>query len=140
MASEHSNAGMVSALVAATALSAIPLSFAGPEALRLAVIGPFLLAGPGTALILVLKATRIRKGTRQGVLPLAVAIAVSFSLAVAILLATAMLFTGFWYPSAAVCCLAVMTLGALAAAERRFRRTGPASAVMSRTGRRRSRL
>ncbi|MBT8161784.1 MULTISPECIES: hypothetical protein [Arthrobacter] len=138
MASEHSNASKVSALVAATALSAIPLSFAGPQILRLTVIGLFLLAGPGTALILVLNPARIRKGTGIDVIPLAVAIAVSFSLAMAILLATAMLFTGFWYPSAAVCCLAVMTLGALAAAERRFRRTGPVSAVTSQTGRRRS--
>jgi hypothetical protein len=77
MASKHRSVGTISAVVAAVALASVPLSFTGPEALRLAVIGPFLLAGPGTALILLLKPARIRKGTGFEVLPLAVAMAVS---------------------------------------------------------------
>ena len=122
MASEHSNARIVTALVAAMALSSIPLSFGGPQILRLTVIGLFLLAGPGTALILVLKPVWMSKGTRPQVVPLAVAIAVSFSLATAILLSTAMLFLGSWHPSVAVSLLAVFTLGLLAVADRRSRR------------------
>ena len=108
--------------MAAVALASIPLSFTGPEELRLVVIGPFLLSGPGTALILLLKPARLRKGTGFEVLPLAVAIAVSFSLASAILLSTAMLYAGFWHPSAAVSLLAGLTLGLLAAVDRRSRR------------------
>lgn len=123
MASEERTVGMIGAIVAAVALASIPLSFTGPEALRLAVIGPFLLSGPGTALILLLKPARLRKGTGFEVLPLAVAIAVSFSLASAILLSTAMLYSGFWHPSVAVSLLAVLTLVLLAAVDRRFRRT-----------------
>lgn len=109
-------------IAAAVSLAAIPLSFTGPEGLRLAVIGPFLLAGPGTALVLLLKPAGLRKGTGFEVLPLAVAIAVSFSLATAILLSTAMLFLGSWHPSVAVSILAVFTLGLLAVADRRSRR------------------
>lgn len=124
MASKPRSAGTVGAVVAAVALASVPLSFTGPEPLRLAVIGPFLLAGPGTALILLLKPARIRKGTGFGVLPLAVAIVVSFSLASAILFSTAMLYAGFWHPSAAVSLLAVLTLGLLAVDNRRSRREG----------------
>ncbi|WP_427174759.1 hypothetical protein [Arthrobacter sp. 92] len=124
MASKHRSVGTIGAIVAAVALASVPLSFAGPEPLRLAVIGPFLLAGPGTALILLLKPVRIRKGSGFGVLPLAMAIAVSFSLASAILLSTAMLYAGFWHPSAAVSLLAVLTVGLLAADNRRSRREG----------------
>ncbi|MEW1819443.1 hypothetical protein AB0323_01455 [Arthrobacter sp. NPDC080031] len=126
MASEQRAAGIIGTIVAAVALASIPLSFTGPEALRLAVIGPFLLAGPGTALILLLKPARLRKGTGFEVTPLAVAIAVSFSLASAILLSTAMLYSGFWHPSVAVSLLAVLTLGLLAAVDRRSRRREPA--------------
>ncbi|BAS16620.1 hypothetical protein AHiyo8_49230 [Arthrobacter sp. Hiyo8] len=122
MASEHRSAATIGIIVAAVALASIPLSFTGPEELRLVVIGPFLLSGPGTALILLLKPARLRKGTGSGVLPLAVAIAVSFSLASAILLSTAMLYAGFWHPSAAVSLLAGLTLGLLAAVDRRSRR------------------
>lgn len=119
MASEHRAIGTI---VAAMALASIPLSFVGPEALRLAVIGPFLLSGPGTALILLLKPARIRKGTGFEVLPLAGAIAVSISLAAAILLSTAMLYSGLWHPSMAVSFLAVITLGLLTVVDRRSRR------------------
>jgi hypothetical protein len=112
----------VGIIAAAVSLAAIPLSFTGPEALRLAVIGPFLLTGPGTAFVLLLKPAGLRKGTGFEVLPLAVAIAVSFSLATAILLSTAMLFLGSWHPSVAVSILAVFTLGLLAVADRRSRR------------------
>ena len=63
MASKHRSVATVGALVTVAALASIPLSFIGPEELRLAVIGPFLLAGPGTALILFLKPHRIQKGT-----------------------------------------------------------------------------
>lgn len=125
MASKHRSVGTISAVVAAVALASVPLSFSGPEALRLAVIGPFLLASPGTALILLLKPARIRKGTGFEVLPLAVAIAVSLSLASAILLSTAMLYAGFWHPSAAVSPLAVLPLGLLAAVDRRSGRKEP---------------
>jgi hypothetical protein len=126
MASKHRSAATIGVVVAVVALASIPLSFTGPEELRLVVIGPFLLAGPGTALILFLKPPRVRKGTGFEVLPLAVAIAVSFSLASAILLSTAMLYAGFWHPSAAVSLLAVLTLGLLAAVDRRSRRKEPA--------------
>lgn len=40
---------------AAIAIAAVPLSFFGPEGLRLAVIGLLMLAGPGTALVLLLR-------------------------------------------------------------------------------------
>jgi hypothetical protein len=126
MASRHRSVATIGAVVAVVAVASIPLSFTGPEGLRLAVIGPFLLAGPGTALILFLKPRRIRKGTGFEMLPLAVAIAVSFSLALAILLSTAMLYAGFWHPSAAVSGLAVLTLGLLVAVDRRSRREEPA--------------
>ena len=52
MASERS---YVSYATAAVAVAAIPLSFVGPEGLRLAVIGLLMLAGPGTALVLLLR-------------------------------------------------------------------------------------
>lgn len=126
MASRHRSVATIGAVVAVVAVASIPLSFTGPEALRLAVIGPFLLAGPGTALVLFLKPRRIRKGTGFEMLPLAAAIAVSFSLALAILLSTAMLYAGFWHPSAAVSSLAVLTLGLLVAVDRRSRREEPA--------------
>ncbi|MFK4297318.1 hypothetical protein ABH924_002468 [Arthrobacter sp. GAS37] len=122
MAYEQRAVGITSAVIGAVALASIPLSFTGPAELRLAVIGPFLLAGPGTALILFLKPARLQKGTGFEVLPLAAAIAVSFSLASGILLSTAMLYTGFWHPSVAVSLLAVLTLGLLAAVDRRSRR------------------
>ena len=52
MATERS---YVSYATAAVAVAAIPLSFVGPEGLRLAVIGLLMLAGPGTALVLLLR-------------------------------------------------------------------------------------
>ncbi|MDQ0031202.1 hypothetical protein [Arthrobacter bambusae] len=127
MASKRKRVSTIAAVVAVAALASIPLSFTGPAELRAAVVGPFLLAGPGTALMLFLKPPRIRKGTGFEVLPLAVAIAVSVSLAAAILLSTAMLYTGFWHPSAAVALLAMFTLGLLAAVDRRSRRKEAAS-------------
>lgn len=107
---------------AAAALASIPLSFTGPGVLRIAVIGPFLLAGPGTALILFLTPHRTTQGRRSRTLALDTAVALSFSLTAGILLSTAMLYARFWHPSAAVCVLSGLTLVLLAAAGRGFRR------------------
>lgn len=103
-------------LLAAVAIAAVPLSFAGPGGLRLAVIGPFLLAGPGIALIQMLVPTR-SSATNHRVhlsLPLFIALAVGCSLAMSALLATAMLYANLWYPALAVSFLSVVTLALLA--------------------------
>ena len=48
--------------VGGIAIAAIPLAFFGPEGLRLVVIGLLMLAGPGTALVLLpLAATWLRR-------------------------------------------------------------------------------
>jgi hypothetical protein len=112
--------------VAVIAAAAIPLSFVGPGGLRLAVIGLFLLAGPGTALVILLRLKPTARQRSTEMLPLAAAIAIGFSLAVSALLATAMLYTHLWYPSLAVSCLSVLTLGMLVLALRRTREVGVA--------------
>jgi hypothetical protein len=111
----------IACAVAAMAIGAIPLSFAGPGGLRLAVIGLFLLAGPGTALVLLLRLDSADTGPVRGVLPLAIAIAIAFSLALSTLVATGMLYAQVWNPQAGVMLLSVMTLGMLALAAKRSR-------------------
>ena len=110
MASERS---YVSYATAAVALAAIPLSFVGPEGLRLAVIGLLMLAGPGTALVLLLHFGPTRSATTAGALPLIIAIAIAFSLTMSTLVATAMIYARLWSPPAGVCILSIMTLAFL---------------------------
>jgi hypothetical protein len=107
--------------VATVAAAAIPLSFVGPGGLRLAVIGPFLLAGPGTALVMLLRLNPTASQRRTEMVPLAVAVAIGSSLAISALLATAMLYAHLWNPSLAVTGLSLLTLGLLVLALRRAR-------------------
>ena len=95
MATERS---YVSYATAAVAVAAIPLSFVGPEGLRLAVIGLLMLAGPGTALVLLLRFDPPHSAQATGALPLSIAIAVAFSLAMSTLVATAMIYARLWSP------------------------------------------
>ena len=110
MASEHS---YLSYATAAVAVAAIPLSFVGPEGLRLAVIGLLMLAGPGTALVLFLRFGPPRSAQATGAIPLAIAVAIAFSLAMSTLVATALIYAGFWSAPAGVCVLSLITLGFL---------------------------
>lgn len=110
MATERSYVGYATAAVA---LAAIPLSFVGPEGLRLAVIGLLMLAGPGTALVLLLRFDPPRSAQVTGALPLSIAIAIAFSLAMSTLVATAMVYARLWSPPAGVCVLSIMTLAFL---------------------------
>ena len=95
---------------AAVAVAAIPLSFVGPEGLRLAVIGLLMLAGPGTALVLLLRLDPPRSAQATGALPLSIAIAIAFSLAMSTLVATAMIYARLWSPPVGVCILSLLTL------------------------------
>lgn len=104
----------VSYATAAVAAAALPLSFFGPGGLRLAVIGLLMLAGPGTALVLLLRFDPPRSMKATGALPLSIAIAVAFSLAMSTLVATAMVYAHIWAPPAGACVLAIVTLGLLA--------------------------
>jgi len=110
MATERS---YVSYATAAVAIAAIPLSFVGPEGLRLAVIGLLMLAGPGTALVLVLRFDPPRSAHATGALPLSIAIAIAFSLAMSTLVATAMIYARLWSPPVGVCVLSIVTLAIL---------------------------
>lgn len=103
----------VTLATAAIAVAAIPLSFVGPEGLRLAVIGLLMLAGPGTALVLMLRLDPPRSTQATGILPLSIAIAIALSLAMSTLVATAMIYAGLWSPPAGVCLLALTTLALL---------------------------
>ncbi|AXJ08801.1 hypothetical protein [Arthrobacter sp. PM3] len=107
---------------AAVAVAAIPLSFVGPEGLRLAVIGLLMLAGPGTALVLLLRLDPPRSAQATGALPLSIAIAIATSLAMSTLVATAMIYARLWSPPAGVCILALVTLAFLGLELRRPRR------------------
>ncbi|MEO5781413.1 MULTISPECIES: hypothetical protein [Arthrobacter] len=111
MANERS---YVTYATAAVAVAAVPLSFVGPGGLRLAVIGLLMLAGPGTALVLLLRLDPPRSMQATGALPLSIAIAIAFSLAMSTLVATAMIYTGLWAPPVAVTLLSIATLGLLA--------------------------
>jgi len=113
----------VSYATAAIAIAAIPLSFFGPEGLRLAVIGLLLLAGPGTALILLLRLGPPPSEQGGGSVPLAIAIAIAFSLAMSTLVSTAMVYARLWSPPAGVCLLSLITLGFLALEVQRSRST-----------------
>lgn len=109
--------------VAALAIAAAPLSFFGPQELRLAVIGLLMLAGPGTALVLLLRFSSPGAPRATGTLPLAAAIAVASSLAFSTVVATAMIYARIWSPPVAVCLLSGVTLGLLALGVKRSRET-----------------
>jgi hypothetical protein len=115
------NQKYVTYALAAVAIAAIPLSFIGPEGLRMVVIGLLMLAGPGTALVMMLRFGPPDQPAAHSALPLAVAIAVASSLALSTLLATAMVFARLWSPPAAVCLLSIITLGLLAFGAKRSR-------------------
>src|SRR6476659_3895732 len=104
MATERS---YVSYATATVAIAAIPLSFFGPEGLRLVVIGLLMLAGPGTALVLLLRFGPPGSPEARSSLPLAVSIAVASSLALSTIIATAMVFSRIWSAPAAVCLLSL---------------------------------
>lgn len=107
--------------VGGIAIAAIPLSFFGPEGLRLVVIGLLMLAGPGTALVLLLRFGPPDSPEARSSLPLAVSIAVASSVALSTIIATAMVFSRIWSAPAAVCLLSLATLGLLALGAKRSR-------------------
>lgn len=119
MANERS---YVSYATAAVAIAAVPLSFFGPGGLRLAVIGLLMVAGPGAALVLLLRIDPPRSIHATGSLPLSIAIAIAFSLAMSTLVATAMIYARLWSPPAGVCLLSIATLGMLGFELKRSRR------------------
>lgn len=106
---------------AAIAIAAMPLSFFGPEGLRLAVIGLLMLAGPGTALVLLLRFGPPPSAHSGGTVPLAIAVAIAFSLAMSTLVSTAMIYARLWAPPVGVCILSLVTLGLLALEVKRSR-------------------
>jgi hypothetical protein len=105
---------------AAIAVAAVPLSFFGPEGLRMVVISLLMLAGPGTALVLCLRlgseaaedadGVGAHRSGGQNSLPLAVSIAVATSLALSTIVSTAMVFARLWSPQVAVLVLSLITL------------------------------
>ncbi|MFC9352553.1 hypothetical protein [Arthrobacter sp. NPDC057013] len=119
-------------VVAVLAVAAVPLSFFGPEGLRLAVIGLLMLAGPGTALVLYLRLGSADPGAEgdadgagahrsaaKSSLPLAISIAVASSLALATIVSTGMVFARMWSPPVAVLVLSLITLLLLVLGARR---------------------
>jgi hypothetical protein len=107
--------------VGGIAVAAMPLSFFGPEGLRLVVISLLMLAGPGTALVMLLRFGPPASPEARSTLPLAIAIAVASSLGLSTMVATAMVFSRIWSPPAAVCILSLVTLGLLALGTQRSR-------------------
>ncbi|GAB14517.1 hypothetical protein ARGLB_073_00360 [Arthrobacter globiformis NBRC 12137] len=120
-------------VVAAVAVAAVPLSFFGPEGLRMLVIGLLMLAGPGTALVLYIRlgsagtdgtddadGAGAHRSAAQSTLPLAISIAVASSLALSTIVATAMVFARMWSPPVAVLVLSLITLLLLALGAKRF--------------------
>jgi hypothetical protein len=120
-------------VVAAIAVAAVPLSFVGPEGLRMVVIGLLMLAGPGTALVLYLRlgssdtddadgadGAGAHRSAAVSTLPLAISIAVASSLALATVVSTAMVFARMWSPPVAVLVLSLITLLLLALGAKRF--------------------
>ncbi|MFE4837091.1 hypothetical protein ACFRAU_20750 [Arthrobacter sp. NPDC056691] len=121
-------------VVAAFAVAAVPLSFFGPEALRLVVIGLLMLAGPGTALVLYLRfgsadpgaegdadGAGAHRSAAQSTLPLTISIAVASSLALSTIVSTAMVFAQMWSPPVAVLVLSLVTLLLLVLGAKRSR-------------------
>ncbi|HEY3575084.1 MAG TPA: hypothetical protein VGK98_14785 [Arthrobacter sp.] len=119
-------------VVAALAVAAVPLSFFGPEGLRMTVIGLLMLAGPGTALVLYLRlgsadpgadgdadGAGAHRSAAKSSLPLAISIAVASSLALATIVSTAMVFARMWSPPVAVLVLSLVTLLLLVLGARR---------------------
>jgi hypothetical protein len=111
----------VAGVLALLAAAAIPLSLTGPGWLRLVVIGAFLLAGPGTAILLLLDWPRIGPigpgsddpPAAAMAVPLAISLATATSLAISALIATVMLYAHQWHPGAGVIGLATLVLAAL---------------------------
>ncbi len=100
-----------SVLLGLLATAAIPAAFTGPPGLRLAIIGPLVLAGPGGAAALWLAHGARRQPTDNP--PPAgfyLAVTIATSLAAATLIATAMVYGQQWHPAAGVCILAGLTL------------------------------
>jgi hypothetical protein len=118
MAIERMHVGYATA---ALAIAAIPFSFVGPESLRLAVVGLFLLAGPGTAVVLLLRFRSPSATVAAAAIPLATALAIAVSLTISTLVATAMIYAHLWAPPAGVTLLALGTLGLLAVNGKRTR-------------------
>lgn len=119
---------LLTGAVALLAAAAVPLSFVGPSAVRFAVIGVFLLIGPGSALMLMLKVND-GPSPRFGrmLAPLLGSMAIGLSIAISLIVATAMVYARLWNPPAAVASLAGVTfvllmLGMLRA---RHERTDP---------------
>lgn len=118
-------------VVAAFAVAAVPLSFFGPEGLRLLVIGLLMLAGPGTALVLYLRlgpadtvgadGAGAHRSAAQSTLPLAISIAVAASLALSTIVSTAMVFARVWSPPVGVLVLSLITLLLLVLGAKRSR-------------------
>jgi hypothetical protein len=117
-------------IAAAVAVAAVPLSFVGPEGLRMVVIGLLMLAGPGTALVLCLRLGSAdtddvdggaHRSAAQSTLPLAISIAVASSLALSTIVSTAMVFAGMWAPPVSVLVLSLITLLLLALRAKRSR-------------------
>jgi peptidoglycan/LPS O-acetylase OafA/YrhL len=113
---------LLTCATAILAVAAIPLSFEGPRTLRLAVVGLFLLMGPGSALVLLLKLNRTPARSNNLLTPLLGSIALGSSVAISILVSTAMVYAHLWNPSWAVAGMAAGTLVLLAVAAIRNRR------------------
>lgn len=113
---------LLAGTVAALAAAAIPLAFVGAPTVRFAVIGVFLLTGPGSALMLMLKVNdgpSRRFGRMLG--PLLGSMAIGLSIAISLIVATAMVYARLWNPSAAVASLAGATLVLIAVGSARPR-------------------
>lgn len=106
---------LLTGATAIVAAAAIPLSFVGAPALRLAGVGVFLLTGPGSAIVLALKLNS-GPARRWGNLlaPLLASMAIGLSIAISLVLSTAMVYAHLWNPPFAVSSLAVATLALLA--------------------------
>lgn len=113
---------LLTVAVAILAAAAIPLSFGGDPMVRLAVIGIFLLVGPGSALVLMLKLSEQSNRFGHLMVPLLGSMAIGLSLAIALILSTVMVYAQLWNPPLAVAGLAGATLLMLALDLTRYRR------------------
>ncbi|WP_197061981.1 hypothetical protein [Sinomonas humi] len=104
---------LIGAIAVLTA-AAIPFSFVGAPGLRLAVIGLFLLVGPGSALVLMLRLSTESNRFGNLLVPLLVSMAIGMSLAISLIVSTVMVYAGLWNPPVAVASLAGATLVLLA--------------------------
>lgn len=101
--------------LALLASASFPLALTGPVHLRASVLGALVLIGPGGAATLWFwrAVPGLRSRLALGV-SLHIALAIGLSLAVSLLVATAMVYTHLWNPSAGMCVVAGMTLALLA--------------------------